>query len=70
MEENIKIELERANLRNYILQKENEILLGTIGALVNEKEQMLLELESYRKKIGYRLTRKLKNGVKKIIRRK
>lgn len=70
MEEKIKTELERANLKNYILQKENEILLGTIGSLANEKEQMAVELENYRRKISYRLTRKLKNGVKKIIRRK
>ena len=70
MEENTKIELERANLRNYILEKENEILLGTIGTLAREKEQILIDLENCQKNIGYRVTRKLKNGVKKIIRRK
>lgn len=70
MEEKTKIELERANLRNYILQKENEILLGTIGSMVNEKEQILTELATYKNKLGYKVTRKLKNGVKKIIRRK
>lgn len=70
MEENIKVELERIKLKNYILQKENEILLGTIGVMANEKEQLLAELENHRKKIGYKVTSKLKNGVKKIIRRK
>ena len=37
MDENLKVELERAKMRNYILEKENEILLGSIGALSNEK---------------------------------
>ena len=34
--EDIKLELERAKLKNYILQKENEILLGTIGMVTRE----------------------------------
>ena len=70
MEEETKIELERAKLTNYILQKENEILLGTIGNLANEKQQMLSELEKYRQSISYKMKRKVKNGIKKIIRRK
>ena len=69
MEENIKIELERANLTNYILKKENEILLGTIGVLAAEKQELLKELENSKKGIVYKVARKSKNIIKKIIRR-
>lgn len=69
MEENTKIELERANLTNYILKKENEILLGTIGALAAEKQALLKELENSKKGIVYKVARKSKNIIKKIIRR-
>ena len=65
MEENAKIELERANLTNYILKKENEILLGTIGALAREKQELLIEVEKYRQDIFYRVARKLKNIIKR-----
>lgn len=70
MEENSKIELERANLTNYILKKENEILLGTISALAREKQELLKELENYKKSKIYRVARKSKNIIKKIIRRR
>ena len=70
MDENTKIELERANLKNYILQKENEILLETIGALVKEKEEILTELRNSKKNIVYKVARKSKNIIKRIIRRK
>lgn len=70
MEEQIKLELERAKLANYVLKKENEILLGTIGILTREKEQMIIDIEKNKQKLGCKLTRKLKNGVKKIIRGK
>lgn len=66
MEEETKVELERANLTNYILQKENEILLGTIGILTREKADLLSELDALKKSRTYRITRKIKN----IIRRK
>lgn len=69
MEEKTIIELERANLTNYILKKENEILLGTIGALAAEKQELLKELENSKKGIVYKVVRKLKNIIKKIIRR-
>ena len=63
--EYIKLELERAKLKNYILQKENEILLGTIGMVTREKAQMRKEVEKYRRTIMYRL----KGRIRKIIRR-
>ena len=69
MEENTKIELETANLTNYILKKENEILLGTIGELAAEKQELLKELENSKKGIVYKVARKSKNIIKKIIRR-
>lgn len=65
MEENIKIELERANLTNYILKKENEILSGTIGTLALEKQELLKELENSKKSIAYKVVRKLKTIIKK-----
>ena len=68
--EETKIELERVKLTNYILKKENEILLETIGVLTRDKEQILIELENCKKNIGYRATKKIKNTIKKIIRRK
>ncbi len=64
--EDIKLELERAKLKNYILQKENEILLGTIGMVCREKAQMKKEVEKYRRTIMYRL----KGRIRKIIKRK
>ena len=41
MNEEWKIELERAKMRNYILEKENEIILGSIGCLAKEKKELL-----------------------------
>ena len=40
-----EIEIERIKMKNYILEKENEILLGTIGILTKEKEEMIKEKE-------------------------
>lgn len=65
MEEDIKLELERAKLKNYILQKENEILLGTIGMVSREKADMKKELDKYRRTISYRVKRKFRNMIKK-----
>lgn len=45
MNENIEVEFERAKMRNYILEKENEILLGKIGAVCKEKEELLKKIE-------------------------
>ena len=62
---NIEVELERAKLSNNILKKENETLLGTIGALVNEKEELLKQVDSLTNSKLYRVKRK----IVKIIRR-
>ena len=61
----IEVELERAKLSNYILKKENETVLGTIGALVNEKEELIKQVDSLTDSKLYSLKRK----IGKIIRR-
>lgn len=66
MNEDIKVELERAKMRNYILEKENEILLGSIGILSNEKRDLLEEIKNIKKSRGYRTYQK----IRRIIRRK
>lgn len=63
---NAEVELERAKLSNYILKKENEILLGTIGILSRDKEALITELES----IKNSKTFKIKAKFDKIMRRK
>lgn len=70
MDEETKLELERAKLKNYILQKENEILLGTIGMMAKEKKVMKDEIEKYRKSISYKIKRKIKDIIKFIIGKK
>ena len=45
MNENIKSEFEKAKMKNYILEKENELLLGKIGAVCKEKEELLRKIE-------------------------
>lgn len=59
MEEDIKVELERARLKNYVLQKENDILLGTIGIVTKEKETLLSEIEKIKNSRGYKITQKI-----------
>lgn len=68
--EEIKVELERARLKNYVLQKENEILLGTIGMMAKEKKAMNDELEKHRKTISYKIKRRSKDIIKTIIGKK
>ena len=58
MEEKLKIELDRLKMTNYILQKENELLIEKVGVMANE-------LENTKKTISYRVIKKIKN----IIRR-
>ena len=60
-----EVELERVKMRNYILEKENEILLGNIGALTNEKRELLKEIEDLKNSKMYRIGSK----VNRIIRR-
>ena len=59
MEENTRIELERANLTNYILQKENKILFETIESLARQKEQLQTDLENSKKNVFYRIAKKI-----------
>lgn len=66
MEEEVKIELERAKMTNYIIEKENEILLENLHRLANEKKQLVEELNRLQNSRSYKLIRK----IKKIIRRK
>lgn len=66
MDEDLKVELERVKMRNYILEKENEILLGSIGILSNEKRNLLEEIQNIKKSRGYRTYQK----IRRIIRRK
>lgn len=66
MDENLKVELERAKMRNYILEKENEILLGSIGALSNEKKKLLEELRNIKESKSYRTYHR----IKRLLRRK
>lgn len=41
MSNNIEVELERAKIRNYILEKENEIIMGNIGVISRDKEELI-----------------------------
>ena len=66
MDEDLKVELERVKMRNYILEKENEILLGSIGILSNEKRNLLEEIQNIKKSRGYPTYQK----IRRIIRRK
>lgn len=63
--EEIKTELERAKMKNYILQKENDILLGTIGIMAKEKEELIKELANTKKTFAYRAIRKIRGYIKK-----
>lgn len=66
MEEQLKVELERAKMTNYILQKENEILLGTISMMAVDKQDLMQQLENSQKSFANRAVRKFK----RILRRK
>lgn len=66
MDQERNIELERAKLSNYILKKENEILMGTIGIMARDKEALISEIEALKKSKVFRI----KNKIDRIIRRK
>ena len=66
MDQERNIELERAKLSNYILKKENEILMGTIGIMARDKEALISEIEALKKSKVF----KIKNKIDRIIRRK
>ena len=69
MEEQLSVELERAKMTNYIVQKENEILLETVSVLSAEKADLLKQLENSKRSFGNRVVGKLKRIAKKILRR-
>lgn len=75
MGDKLEIELERAKIKNYILEKENENLLGMIGIVTRDKEylvknreelegemqKLVKEMETIKNKKIYKLTRKIEN---------
>lgn len=65
MSEDVKIELERAKMRNYLLEKENEILLGNLGCLAREKKELLEQIKNIQDSRSYRIIRK----IRKVVRR-
>ena len=69
MEENLKIELQRAKMSNYILKKQNEMLMGTIGNLSKEKENLIKQIEIYKQNSNNSFGKRIIGKVKKIIRR-
>ena len=73
MEKRLEAELERTKLTNYILKKENELLLGTIGSLAKEKKELLEKIkimEQREETFAFKVKRKIINAIKKIIGRK
>lgn len=66
MEVKVEVELERAKMRNYILEKENEILLGSIGALAKEKKQLIEEIQNLKKMQNYKDS--IRDKIRKIFR--
>lgn len=64
--EDIKVELERVKMTNYILEKENQILLENICCLANEKRQLIEQVNRFQNSRSYKLIRK----IKRVIRRK
>lgn len=75
MGDKLEIELERVKMKNYILEKENENLLGMIGIVTRDKEYLLKnkeklegeiqklvkEMEEINNKKIYKLARKIDN---------
>lgn len=68
MDEKLKVELQRAKMSNYILKKQNEILMGTIGALSKEKEELIQRIEMLNNQ-SCGCAKKIARKVKRIIRR-
>ena len=65
MEEQLKVELERIKMTNYVLQKENEILLESVSKLSAEKEELLNQVKNSKKSFIRRAVGKIKNHIKK-----
>lgn len=70
----LKLELEREKNKNYILKKENEILMGNIGLISADQETLINKVKELEEKLSNYENMKAKNiskknGVKKIIKR-
>ena len=72
----LKLELEREKNKNYILKKENEILMGNIGlisadqkALINQVKELEQKVLNYEEMQAKAKDISLKNGVKGIIKK-
>ncbi len=70
----LKLELEREKNKNYILKKENEILMGNIGLISSDQETLINKVKELEEKLSNYENMKAKNiskknGVKKIIKR-
>lgn len=67
---NEEVELERAKLKLYILEKENKIMQDSIGLLKRDNERLFNENNALKGSRIYKFKRKIKGAIKKIIRRK
>ena len=56
-------------MSNYILKKQNEMLMGTIGNLSKEKENLIKQIEIYKQNSNNSFGKRIIGKVKKIIRR-
>lgn len=70
----LKLELEREKNKNYILKKENEILMGNIGLISSDQETLINKVKELEEKLSNYENMKAKNiskknGVKKIIKK-
>lgn len=70
----LKLELEREKNKNYILKKENEILMGNIGLISSDQEILINKVKELEEKLSNYDNMKAKNiskknGVKKIIKK-
>lgn len=70
----LKLELEREKNKNYILKKENEILMGNIGLISSDQETLINKVKELEEKLSNYDNMKAKNiskknGVKKIIKK-
>ena len=70
MEEQLRVELERVKMTNYIVQKENEILLESISKLSAEKADLIRQLNDSNRGFGKKASGKIKRIAKKVLRRK
>lgn len=75
MEENniekLELENERLKVSNYILKQENELLMGNIGLICKDKEELLKKLEKKEEEIKINENKGfIKKVYDKLLRRK